>query len=119
MPARTVFQSLVTFRVQWVSQITKAFAFRFPLAYRRNTVITLEFLQEQLHARPFVPFVLVLSSGDRYNIKTADHADLPPADEETGERNPWFIVYNQRGIPRYLALENIAALEHSGGSNGA
>jgi hypothetical protein len=75
-------------------------------------MITLEFLEEQLHARPFVPFTLVLNSGDRYNIKTPDHADLPPADEETGQRNRWFIVYNQRGIPRYLALENIASLEH-------
>jgi len=40
-------------------------------------MITLEFLEEQLHARPFVPFTLVLNSGDRYNIKTPDHADLP------------------------------------------
>lgn len=74
-------------------------------------MISLEFLQEQLTAKPFVPFVLVLSSGDRYNIKTTDHADIPPIDEETGERAPWFMVYNERAIPRYLALENIAALE--------
>jgi hypothetical protein len=38
-----------------------------------------------------------VSRGDRYNIKTADHADLPPAEEETGQRNPWFIVYNGCG----------------------
>ena len=81
-------------------------------------MITLEFLEEQLYARPFVPFVLVLNSGDRYNVRTADHADLPPPDEETGERNPWFIVYNQNGIPRYLALENIAGLEHTKSKDG-
>jgi len=76
-------------------------------------VIDLLFLEEQLHATPFVPFVLILNSGDRYNIKTPNHADLPPPDEETGERNPWFIVYNARGVPRYLALSNIASVEHS------
>jgi hypothetical protein len=76
-------------------------------------MIDLSFLEEQLHAMPFVPFVLILNSGDRYNVKTADHADLPPADEETGDRNPWFIVYNTRGVPRYLAIENIASLEQS------
>ena len=82
-------------------------------------MITLEFLEEQLHATPFVPFTLVLNSGDRYSIKTSDHADLPPVDEQTGQRNPWFVVYNQRGIPRYLALENIATLEHQTNGNGA
>ena len=77
-------------------------------------MITLEFLEEQLQARPFAPFVLVTNSGDRYSIKTPDHADLPPPDEETGERNLWFIVYNQRGIPRYLAT-----VEHQTGGNGS
>src|SRR5271166_4646941 len=68
-------------------------------------MIDLLFLEEQLHATPFVPFVLILNSGDRYNIKTPDRADLPPPDEETDERNPWFIVYNARGVPRYLRFQ--------------
>jgi hypothetical protein len=51
-------------------------------------MISPEFLEEQPHATPFVGFVLILNSGDRYNVKTADHADLPPEDEKTGERNP-------------------------------
>ena len=55
---------------------------------RYETMISLAFIQEQLHAVPFVPFVVVLSSGDRYNVKTADHADLPPVDEQSGERPP-------------------------------
>jgi hypothetical protein len=75
-------------------------------------MITIEFLEEQLHARPFVPFSIVLNSGDRFNIKTTDHADLPPLDEDTGKRSGWFIAYTARGIPRYLAVENIASLEH-------
>lgn len=75
-------------------------------------MFTIEFLAEQLHATPFVPFTLVTNAGDRFNIKTADHADVPPADEETGEQAPWFIAYTKRGIPRYLAVINIASVEH-------
>lgn len=75
-------------------------------------MFTIEFLDQQLRAKPFVPFSIVLNSGDRFRIKTADHADLPPPDETTGERNPWFIAYTERGVPRYLALANIASLEH-------
>jgi hypothetical protein len=74
-------------------------------------MISLAFIQEQLHAVPFVPFVVVLSSGVCYNVKTADHADLPPVDEQSGERPPWLIVYNERAVPRYLALVNIASIE--------
>jgi hypothetical protein len=75
-------------------------------------MIDIDFLEAQLSARPFVPFVLITNSGDRYNVKTADHADLPPPDEQTGERTGYFVVYNDRSIPRYLSTENIAALEH-------
>jgi len=76
-------------------------------------MFSLEFLEAQLQATPFVPFTLVSNSGDRFNIKTADHADLPPPDEQTGERPPWFIAYTERSIPRYLAVVNIASLEHN------
>jgi hypothetical protein len=55
----------------------------------------------------------VSNSGDRFNIKTADHADLPPPDEQTGERPPWFIAYTECSIPRYLAVVNIAGLGHN------
>jgi len=40
-----------------------------------------------------------------------DHADLPPPDED-GNRPSWFIAYTERSIPRYLAVVNIASLEH-------
>ena len=75
-------------------------------------MFSIDFLEQQLKATPFVPFVLVTNSGDRFSIKTADHADLPPEDEDTGERPPWFIAYTERAIPRYLAIVNIASLEH-------
>ena len=35
-------------------------------------MFTLEFLEEQLRARPFVPFTVVTNSGDRFRIKTSD-----------------------------------------------
>jgi hypothetical protein len=75
-------------------------------------MFTIDFLEEQLQASPFVPFTLITNSGDRFNIKTADHADVPPVDEETGERPPWFIAYTDRSVPRYLAVMNIASVEH-------
>jgi len=76
-------------------------------------MFTIEFLAEQLKATPFKAFVLVLNSGDRFNIKTADHADLPPRDEVTGEIPPWFIAYTERSIPRYLSVASIASSEHA------
>jgi hypothetical protein len=75
-------------------------------------MFTIDFLDAQLKAQPFVPFTLVTNSGDRFTIKTTDHADVPPVDEETGERPPWFIAYTERGVPRYLAAINIASVEH-------
>lgn len=75
-------------------------------------MFTIDFLAEQLGATPFVPFTLVTNSGDRFNIKTADHADIPPADSETGEPPAWFIAYTDHSIPRYLAITNIASVEH-------
>jgi hypothetical protein len=75
-------------------------------------MFTIDFLEQQLQASPFVPFTLVTNSGDRFNVKTADHADVPPIDEETGERPPWFIAYTDRSVPRYLAVMNIASVEH-------
>jgi hypothetical protein len=75
-------------------------------------MFTIDFIDQQLKATPFIPFTITTNSGDRFRIKTADHADVPPIDEATGVRQPWFIAYTERAIPRYLALINIASLEH-------
>lgn len=32
-----------------------------------------------LKAKPFVPFVIVTSGGNRYEVPTADHCDVGPA----------------------------------------
>ena len=76
-------------------------------------MFTIDFLETQLNATPFAPFVLVMNSGDRFNIKSRDHADLPPLDEQSQQHPPWFVAYTERAVPRYLALANIASLEHS------
>lgn len=73
-------------------------------------MFNIQFLEEQLKAAPFVPFTLVTNSGQRFNIKTADHADVPPIIQRTGTRPPWFIAYTDQGIPRYLAVSNIASV---------
>jgi hypothetical protein len=41
---------------------------------------------------PFVLFAIVTNAGDQFAIETADRADLPPEDAQTGERPPWFIA---------------------------
>jgi hypothetical protein len=38
-----------------------------------EAMITLEFLKEQLEAKPFLPFAVVTSSGTRYQVKTPDN----------------------------------------------
>ena len=36
-------------------------------------------IRHHLEARPFEPFTIVLSSGDRHQIATADHANVGPS----------------------------------------
>jgi len=35
-------------------------------------------IREHLQARPFVPFSVVTSGGNRYEVPTCDHADVNP-----------------------------------------
>ena len=44
-------------------------------------------IRHHLEARPFEPFTIVLSSGDRYQISTADHANVGPSG---GRMVVWF-----------------------------
>jgi hypothetical protein len=46
-------------------------------------MFTIEFLEAQLKATPFIPFTVVTNAGDRFAIRTVDHADLPP--QETND----------------------------------
>jgi hypothetical protein len=72
---------------------------------------TAEFLQEQLSAQPFIPFTVVMNSDESFNIRSADYADIPPRDERTNAHVGWFVAYTRKGIPRYLAIANIASIE--------
>jgi hypothetical protein len=76
-------------------------------------MFTIDFLEQQLRATPFVPFSIVLYSGDRFHIKTADYVGLPPRAEDTSQRGPEFIAYTEHGVPRYLVVSNIATIEHA------
>jgi hypothetical protein len=73
-------------------------------------MIDMKFLEEQVGAKPFVPFTLILVTGERYQIRSKAHIALPPLDE-VSRRPTWFIAYNQRSIPRYFALESIISIE--------
>ena len=35
-------------------------------------------IRQNLHAGPFEPFVIVMSSGQRYRVPSADHAGVSP-----------------------------------------
>jgi hypothetical protein len=74
-------------------------------------MITLEYLAEQIQAKPFVPFTLVLVGGERYPILSKEHLVLCPLDQYA-QRPSWFVAFNARSIPRYFAIESIAGLTH-------
>jgi hypothetical protein len=74
-------------------------------------MIDMKFLDEQLRAKPFVPFTLILVTGERYQIRTREHIALPPLDE-TAKRPNYVVAFNEWSLPRYLALESIAGLAH-------
>jgi hypothetical protein len=40
-------------------------------------------VRHHLEARPFEPFLIVTSSGSRYRVATADHADINPRGSRT------------------------------------
>jgi hypothetical protein len=74
-------------------------------------MIDIKFLDEQIRAKPFIPFTLVLIGGERYQIRTKEHIVLPPLDE-VAKRPTWFVAFNAQSIPRYFMLESIAGLTH-------
>ena len=40
-------------------------------------------VRHHLEARPFEPFSIITSSGNRYRVATADHADINPIGNRT------------------------------------
>ena len=74
-------------------------------------MIDMKFLDEQIRAKPFVPFTLILVTNERYQIRTRGHIALPPLDE-TARRPNYVVAFNKWSFPRYLALESIVGLAH-------
>lgn len=59
----------------------------------------------------FRPFVIVTSSGDRFDIRHADYIDVPPL-PENGEATPSYVtVYNRAAVPRFIILAHINSVE--------
>jgi len=61
-------------------------------------------MRQHLNAGPFEPFFIVTSSGNRYRVATADHADINPQ----GNR---VIVWFEDGSSVTLAALHLVALE--------
>ncbi len=76
-------------------------------------MIDLPFINELLSARPFVPFAIVLDNGQKYFIRTAEHADVPPSNPSSYHIRDklWLVVYDSWSRPHYLACEHIANIE--------
>src|SRR5438045_749019 len=64
-------------------------------------------LRQYLAAIPFVPFSIVMSSGRRYPIPTADHAGLDPS----GKRA---VVWFDDGSGVTISAIHITAIEENG-----
>lgn len=64
-------------------------------------------LRQYLSAVPFVPFSIVMSSGRRYPIPTADHAGIDPS----GKRA---VVWFDDGGGVTISIIHITAIEESG-----
>jgi hypothetical protein len=70
-------------------------------------------VRHHLDARPFEPFSIVTSSGSRYRVATADHADVNPRGTRT-------VVWFDDDSSVTIAGLHIAAIEKDAASkNGA
>ncbi len=68
--------------------------------------MTLDVLKK-LAARPFEPFVVVMSSGQRYEVPTAEHAGLNPARKR-------IVIWFDDGSGVVLSGLHITSIEEPG-----
>jgi hypothetical protein len=73
----------------------------------KGRMITPEDIKERLHKTPFEPFVVVMSSGQKYRIPSAEHAGLNPK----GDR---IVIWDDDGIPVILSALHITSIEEAG-----
>jgi hypothetical protein len=68
--------------------------------------MTSETLQEAIHARPFVPFVLYLADGRLFSVPHPDFIAHPP-----GRRTA--VVFGEGERTHFVDLLSVASLDHS------
>jgi hypothetical protein len=61
-------------------------------------------IRQHLGARPFVPFVIVTSGGNRYRVATAEHAGIDP-------RGSRAVVWFDDGGSAIVAGLHVTAIE--------
>jgi hypothetical protein len=70
------------------------------------------------------PFTLVLTSGERVNVRTHDHLSIPPTEDELGnplsdgERADFFQVWGNGRRYRWIAFDAITTIEAQAPENG-
>lgn len=64
----------------------------------------IEDVRDHLQAGPFEPFAIVTSSGDRYNVPSADHAGINP-------RGNRVVIWFDDGGSLTLSALHITAVE--------
>lgn len=61
-------------------------------------------IRQLLQSRPFVPFTVVTSGGNRYDVATADHADFNP-------RGTRAVIWFDDGSSVTISGLHVAAIE--------
>jgi len=61
-------------------------------------------VRQHLFARPFRPFAIVMSSGQRYQVPTAEHAALNPQGTQV-------VVWLDSGASQVLAGDHMNSVE--------
>jgi len=71
-----------------------------------------------------VPFTVILLSGERVKVRSTDHIDFPPQEDEDGavlsdqERADFFRVWSNGQRYRWIAFAAIATLEGTAPQHG-
>jgi hypothetical protein len=74
--------------------------------------------EEQLRTEP-PPYTVVLQSGERVKVRSHDHIDFPPTEDEDGrplddaERTDFFKVWGNGQRYRWVAFKAITTIEGS------
>jgi hypothetical protein len=68
--------------------------------------MTREALKALRDRLPFRPFALVMSNGNRFDLKHPDYLFVPPAPADHA------LYYDEHGVPVFLDLDSISEVDH-------